>query len=111
MGRDADSALGQLQVEMGDGLGRVAGSLSRWGRGLLDYQVIEQGVDTGEGGWVSSHGGHLGWEEQRGLGDRVFVEVLTTQLVKVHSVFVQVLAAQLVEVHATDENLRDSIFV
>jgi hypothetical protein len=30
-----------------------------WGRDLLDHQLIEQGVDTGEGGQVSSHGGHL----------------------------------------------------
>jgi hypothetical protein len=29
------------------------------GGSLLDHELIEQGVDTGEGGWISSHGGHL----------------------------------------------------
>jgi hypothetical protein len=105
------SGLGKLQMDLGDGLGRVAGGLSGGSRCLLDHQLSEQGVDAGEGGRVSSHGDHLGWEEQRCLGDRVFIQVLATQLVKVHGVFVQVLAAQLVEVHTADENFRDGIFV
>jgi hypothetical protein len=98
-------------MDLGDGLGRVAGGLGRWGRDLLNHQLIEQGVDTGEGGQVSSHSGHLEWAEQRGLSDRVFVQVFPTQLVKVHGVLVQVLAAQLVEVYTADENFRDGVFV
>jgi hypothetical protein len=60
---DDVSALGKLQVDVGDHLRGLASGLGHWGRGLLDHQLIEQGVNTGEGGWVSSHGGHLGWEE------------------------------------------------
>jgi hypothetical protein len=49
------------------GCGRSPQSDCRWSglgsRGLLDHQLIEQGVDAGEGGGVSSHGDHLGWEK------------------------------------------------
>jgi hypothetical protein len=55
--------LGKLQVDVGDHLRVIAGGLDFWSRGLLDHQLIEQGVDAGEGGGVSSHGDHLGWEK------------------------------------------------